>query len=774
LPRLFISHSSKDNVVAVAFKQWLGANGWAEEDTFLDLDGLGAGERWKEALHKANARCEAVILLASPHSLASPECIAEVRKAEDFGKEIIVVLLKDAHFDDRRLDAYKERQIVHIEAEPQAHIEAIAYRGECFDVRFNADALARIKDYLIKRGIAPEHFAWPPKDRPYAEPFPGLAAFTEDDAGIFFGRDADIVRGLDRLRILRRNRHPRLLLIQGASGAGKSSFLRAGLWPRIKRAADFAPLAILRPAQGILTGPDGVGHKLAPLLTRPGAAVSPGDVHAVLAAEEQTKAEGAFLELMTEAARQAHVARRTGDRFAPSPALILAIDQVEELFATEDAAESDRFLALLTGLLGEAADTLELFVLATIRADSTDRLLQVLASHGNQPPETLPLLPLPATCYRDVILKPIEVAARQGHRIIMAPALANRLAADADGADALPLLAFTLARLYRDFRESGNLSLEQYTLIGGIGGSIDRALSAAQRSVGAAGSAENLRRLVVPSLATWDPDANAAKRLVAMEAELLTGDRASLAPLAKSLVDNRLLTRGAGSLEVAHEALLRRKPISDWLEAQKDVLKLRDDVLREARDWERGGRKSEDLVRLWERLKAALELSNQQDFTAAMAPAKVYLEACRKLEAKFKRRTRLGQALIYTLLLSIIGVLVGFINQDVLKERYHWHRVMGPAVLPIEQEREKAATTGSEFTECRSGCPTMVVVPAGAYLMGSPEGKGSEFERPQHPVTIAKPFALSKTEVTFGQWDVCVAAGACAAVTAAGDAMIGR
>jgi len=50
---------------------------------------------------------------------------------------------------------------------------------------------------------------WPPKDKPNADPFPGLAAFTEEDAGIFFGRDADILRGLDKLRILRRNRRPR-------------------------------------------------------------------------------------------------------------------------------------------------------------------------------------------------------------------------------------------------------------------------------------------------------------------------------------------------------------------------------------------------------------------------------------------------------------------------------------------------------------------------------------------------------------------------------------
>ena len=213
MSRLFISHSSKDNVAAKAFKQWLGANGWPDEDVFLDLDDIGGGERWKEALRNANFRCEAVVLLASPEALSSPECIAEVRKAEDYGKEIIVVLLRDIQLDDRRLDSYKDRQIVSLATQPQNHIETVSYRGEQHEVRFNGDAMAKVKEYLFKRGITPDHFAWPAQGKLDAEPFPGLSAFTEEDAGIFFGRDADILRGLDKLRVMRRNGRPRVLVI---------------------------------------------------------------------------------------------------------------------------------------------------------------------------------------------------------------------------------------------------------------------------------------------------------------------------------------------------------------------------------------------------------------------------------------------------------------------------------------------------------------------------------------------------------------------------------
>jgi formylglycine-generating enzyme required for sulfatase activity len=87
----------------------------------------------------------------------------------------------------------------------------------------------------------------------------------------------------------------------------------------------------------------------------------------------------------------------------------------------------------------------------------------------------------------------------------------------------------------------------------------------------------------------------------------------------------------------------------------------------------------------------------------------------------------------------------------------------GPSVLTAEREKEKAAKPGSDFKECAAGCPTMVVVPAGTFTMGSPESEKdrSSTEGPQHEVAIAKPFAVGKTEVTFAEWDACVAAGAC-------------
>ena len=102
--------------------------------------------------------------------------------------------------------------------------------------------LSRLKRGLEKAGLDPTFFAWPPEAELDRAPYRGLKALEAEDAGIFFGRDAPIVEAIDRLRGIRAGAAPRLMAILGASGAGKSSFLRAGLLPRLNRDdAQFIP-----------------------------------------------------------------------------------------------------------------------------------------------------------------------------------------------------------------------------------------------------------------------------------------------------------------------------------------------------------------------------------------------------------------------------------------------------------------------------------------------------------------------------------------------------
>lgn len=67
-----------------------------------------------------------------------------------------------------------------------------------------------------------------------------------------------------------------------------------------------------------------------------------------------------------------------------------------------------------------------------------------------------------------------------------------------------------------------------------------------------------------------------------------------------------------------------------------------------------------------------------------------------------------------------------------------------------------AQAPGDTFTDCRN-CPEMIVLPAGEFLMGSPASEPERRENePQHRVTIARPFAMSRTPVTWKQWEACV------------------
>ena len=594
-------------------------------------------------------------------------------------------------------------------------------------MRFNSDALTSIREYLFKRGIAPNHFAWPPVDKPDAEPYPGLNAFTEDDAGIFFGRDADILRGLDTLRVIRRNGRPHILVIQAASGAGKSSYLRAGLWPRLDRDPDFALVAILRPAKGILTGPDGLGRKLAARLSRPNRPINPGDIHAQLMAQDAAKASADFNKLMMEVAEQAHEQRQVGDKKARTPALIIAIDQTEELFAAEDATENERFLILLSKLLQDSPAGLEPFVLAAIRSDTAARFLQMISEKNLEFPETLPLLPVPRTSYREIILEPLKVVARRGQTLIISPPLAERLVADAVGADALPLLAFTLSHLYEEFGVGGTIAVEQYDAMGGVAGAIDLALKRAVAKPGdepaiPAEKPDQLARMraaFIPWLARINPETGQPMRRVAQRAEFPENSVA----MVERLIKTRLLVADRSAdddvVEIAHESLLRQWPeLTEWLKSDAEDLKLIESVEWAAREWARNQRHDDWLDHRGARLRRAEQVLTREDFRKRLGDEGLtYLKACR--QSGERRKLKLA-ALVCSLLAIMIAGAVAWRNQSALKEYAYWFTNVRPYVLTGAKEHD--LIPGKNFHEC-TDCPEMVVVRAGTFMMGTPKGQ---------------------------------------------------
>ena len=457
MPRLFISHSSKQSIQALAFQSWLEGNGWDRDDVFIDLHGIGAGDRWRETLVKANVACEALLYLASPDSVASDECKREIRRAQDDRKEIIVALLHHLKVDDPGLASYADRQMVDLSADPcDVHVE-VEHQGEKHVIDFNRQALNSIHAKLIELGLAPDSFVWPPKDKPGAAPYPGLDALDESSASIFFGREAEVMGGIRELRQIQHRGSPRMLIIQAASGAGKSSFLRAGLWPRLGRTAEFLPVCIARPAKGILTGQYGIGHGLSRWFALHNQPIAPGLIHAELTKGDEVAGGSALAQYLMKTV--AHVAEermlattdKTDDKTPVLLSPLIAIDQGEELFAAEDAVESNRFLKMLGKLLSPRHDGLAPYVLVTIRADGVDNLLRRIPELGIDTPQVIALPPLSPVAYDDVITKPAAVYTRRVQRLDIESELVRALVNDATGADALPLLAFTLQRLFNDY-----------------------------------------------------------------------------------------------------------------------------------------------------------------------------------------------------------------------------------------------------------------------------------------------------------------------------------
>ncbi len=209
---IFISHSSQDNELAAQLRTYLEAQGY--HSIFLDFDpadGIPAGRSWEQELYGQLRSSRAVIVLCSEASMTSDWCFAEITHARSLGKHIFP--LKVAPCDLRTL--LMDIQVIDLTSEVKEGYE-------------------RLSHGLLIAGLDPKDFFDWDGSRP---PYPGLLAFQEADAAIYFGRDQDIQRGLDMLGQMQRFGGARMLLVLGASGSGKSSLVRAAIVPRLKRDA---------------------------------------------------------------------------------------------------------------------------------------------------------------------------------------------------------------------------------------------------------------------------------------------------------------------------------------------------------------------------------------------------------------------------------------------------------------------------------------------------------------------------------------------------------
>ncbi|MEQ9316834.1 MAG: TIR domain-containing protein, partial [Henriciella sp.] len=559
MSRIFISYSSTERNEALAIQRWLEDNGW-DDDVFVDVDpqfGIAGGSSWREALRAASNRCEAILLLLSRNWLASKSCWSEFVLAEKHGKPIIPIKIDPNLPDPDDLpDELTNYQII-----DKANISETEF-------------VTRLRYGLEKAGAGPENFPLM-QGRP---PYPGLKALTESDAALFFGRDAEVLSALDTLREIRDTGRKRIFVILGASGSGKSSLLRAGLWPRINRNdRQFLALPTVRPGNAPLTGPQGFWQALATALSDErraqhiGPTVPRTATALRVAAEQQPDAVSNVVRALQQAAFTSFA-----DPHAPVPSVVLSIDQGEELMSGEDGAESDRFLRIINKLI---TDIPELIVIVAIRSDEYPQL---------QNDERFPqdeLRPFNLSAMGPAGLARVISGPANRVGLVVDPQLHSLLTQESSGADALPLLAFTLERLYTERLEPQRISLEDYRRLGGAAGAISASADVVRSRAIQSGIVPErydalLRRVFLPHLARVNEAGEFARR-IAKRSDL---DPASQ-PLVDLLIEQRLLVMdqvGEGpTLEVAHEAILREWPLlAGWLNAEKGFLEWREEVAR--------------------------------------------------------------------------------------------------------------------------------------------------------------------------------------------------
>ncbi|HUS15944.1 MAG TPA: adenylate/guanylate cyclase domain-containing protein [Chloroflexia bacterium] len=477
-------------------------------------------------------------------------------------------------------------------------------------------------------------------------PYKGLRAFQEEDAPDFFGRAALTARLLARMG----EGTPlcRFLVVVGPSGSGKSSVVRAGLLPALRRGAL----------------PGSAGWHIASLI--------PG-------AEPLIELESALLRLAPPAGIAGLQALLAEDRglmravdlvLPPGEELLLVVDQFEEVF-TLVPSETMRctLLANLCAAVSDPASRLR--VVCTLRADFYDRPLLYPDAGELVRQRTEVVLPLTPDERYQAITSP---ARRVG--VHLQEELAAVILKDiGDQPGALPLLEYALTELF-EHREGRLLTCAAYHATGGVAGALAR--RADQIYAGLAGRAQDVTRQVFLRLVTLGEGVEDTRRRVHLdELRSLSGDQAHLEEVLEAFGRYRLLTfdrdsaAGGQTVEVAHEALLRAwERLRGWLDASRENLRVQRQLLLAAADWTRGRQDASFLAtgaRLaqFEALAGAGDLTlnrEEQSYLHASITARTQQEAAeqaRQSEAlAMARRAALAQHSAARRLRALVAVLV--------------------------------------------------------------------------------------------------------------------
>ncbi len=484
-------------------------------------------------------------------------------------------------------------------------------------------------------------------------PFMGLQAFSEADAERFFGRDRLISELVRRL-----TQGDRLLALVGASGSGKSSVLRAGLIPAVRKGAvDRDSWLIAQMVPG----------------SRPFTELEAGLLRSTPDAPDSLSE---LLEDGSDGLLRAAL-RVLPDR---SARLLLVVDQFEELFTLVDSESvRTRFIHNLEVALDDPHG--RIVIVLALRADFYDRPLEY--AHfgellGGGVVNTVPLTP------DELETAAEEPAAFAGVRL--EPSLLTRLLIDVTGqSGGLPLFQYALTELF-DRRVEGILTAEAYKDLHGVQGAITRRaedlfLKLSQTEQEAA------KQLFLRLVTIADSDEWTRRRVHASEIVNLGVDVVAMQTVLDSFGTYRLLTfdrdnaTGSPTVEVAHEALMH-----EWVRLRDWIDEGRDDVAHHARltgafvEWKAFGENPDYLLsgeRLdhyeeWTRISTLHLSTDEQRFVDASI---AHREELHEIEdERVARESRLGRqsrqrlwglaAAVATLVMLGTGVLVATLGGD--------------------------------------------------------------------------------------------------------------
>ena len=446
-------------------------------------------------------------------------------------------------------------------------------------------------------------------------PFRGLEPFGAKHAPVFFGRTRETAKAIDALKDAAERGTPFLLLL-GPSGAGKSSLARAGLVPRLTAPGavpnvDVWRVAVMRPSEGaspiaalaarLFDGPDDIkeeerGQPFALPELAEGDYPNSEKLAAALAHDDDSAVQPILraIDKVAEATR-----KRDGYDRPVTARLLLVVDQLDDHFAM---TVPDGARAAFARLLVRLAATMQVWIVGTLRdelysAFQKEVALRDLKERG----VSLDVRSPGPVELADLVRGPAEAAGLGFEKdAATGETLDERLLSDAERGDLLPLLQFTLNRLF-EAREGARLAFAAYAALGGIEGAVDKE---AERAVGSlpqdvqARLGRLIRQLAAPS-----QGASAAGGLDIRPAPLAVAEiDAPSRQLVAALVDARILLTSAAQGTPPMLRLAHARVLESWRRAKiitgesADFFRIRAEVEEQFRRWSAAKERSDLLV----------------------------------------------------------------------------------------------------------------------------------------------------------------------------------